>query len=181
MRPFGLESSTLPLSHCTKCIVNLRSIVRDWKCAILFVGLCHMLRCRCIGQLYQGPYKQVCVKFKDFSSTSKRLSYCFQGLKTNENTDLHVKILFLKCSTAWLKLSILENKYKIVVPLFGAAYPAPNKSTTILYWFRSPKTVLIPSVNGKIEGLFKDLSVFQVLYEANLNNKDFPRQSYIFK
>ena len=26
------------------------------------------------------------------------------------------------------------NKYKIVVPLFGAAYAAPNKSTTILYF-----------------------------------------------
>ena len=27
----------------------------------------------------------------------------------------------------------LEHKYKIVVPLFGAAYAAPNKGTTILY------------------------------------------------
>ena len=32
----------------------------------------------------QGSYRQVCVKFKDFSRTSKRLSYCFQGLKTYE-------------------------------------------------------------------------------------------------
>ena len=24
---------------------------------------------------------------------------------------------------------VLENKYKIVVPLFGAAYTAPNKGT----------------------------------------------------
>ena len=28
----------------------------------------------------QGSYRQVCVKFKDFSKTSKILSYCFQGL-----------------------------------------------------------------------------------------------------
>ena len=28
--------------------------------------------------------------------------------------------------------SVLENKYKIVVPLFGAAYAAPNKGTNIL-------------------------------------------------
>ena len=28
-----------------------------------------------------------------------------------------------------------ENEYKIVVPLFGAAYAAPNKGTTILYSF----------------------------------------------
>ena len=27
---------------------------------------------------------------------------------------------------------VLENKYKIVVPIFGAAYAAPNKGTTIL-------------------------------------------------
>ena len=28
---------------------------------------------------------------------------------------------------------VLENYYKIVVPLFGAAYAAPNIATTILY------------------------------------------------
>ena len=28
---------------------------------------------------------------------------------------------------------VLENYYKIVVPIFGAAYVAPNKGTTILY------------------------------------------------
>ena len=35
----------------------------------------------------QGSYRQVCVKLKDFSRTSKILSYCFQGLETYENTD----------------------------------------------------------------------------------------------
>ena len=28
---------------------------------------------------------------------------------------------------------VLENQYKIVVPLFGAAYAAPNKGTTICF------------------------------------------------
>ena len=28
---------------------------------------------------------------------------------------------------------VLENKYKIVVPIFGAAYAAPNKGTSTLY------------------------------------------------
>ena len=28
---------------------------------------------------------------------------------------------------------VLENQYKIVVPIFGAAYAAPNKGTTILH------------------------------------------------
>ena len=32
-------------------------------------------------------------------------------------------------STVFLR----SNQYKIVVPLFGAAYAAPNKGTTILY------------------------------------------------
>ena len=32
----------------------------------------------------QGSYRQDCVKFKEFSRTSKRLSYSFQGLKVNE-------------------------------------------------------------------------------------------------
>ena len=40
--------------------------------------------------------------------------------------------------------------------LFGAAYAAPNTGTTILYRFRSPKSLLNPPVNGKIQGLFKD-------------------------
>ena len=36
------------------------------------------------------------------------------------------------------------KQYKTVVPLFGVAYAAPNKGTTILYWERSG------SVNGYI-------------------------------
>ena len=28
---------------------------------------------------------------------------------------------------------VQENLYRIVVPIFGAAYAAPNKGTTILY------------------------------------------------
>ena len=61
-----------------------------------------------------------------------------------KNTDLNIKILLWKYWTALLKIYVLENKYKIVVPLFGAkykigvplfgaAYAAPNKDTTILY------------------------------------------------
>ena len=36
------------------------------------------------------------------------------------------------------------------MPLFGAAYGAPNKGTIILYIFRSPKTAMNPPVNGKV-------------------------------
>ena len=30
-----------------------------------------------------------------------------------------------------MEKSVLENKYKIVVPLFGVAYAAPNKGTKV--------------------------------------------------
>ena len=44
---------------------------------------------------------------------------------------------------------VLENEYKIAVPLFGAAYGA-----TILYLFRSLSTVLSPTENSRNQGLF---------------------------
>ena len=50
-----------------------------------------------------------------------------------KNTDLHVKILLLKCWIPLLKTLVLENQCKNVVPLFGAAYAAPNKGSTSLY------------------------------------------------
>ena len=57
------------------------------------------------------------------------------------------------------------------MPIFGAAYAyaAPNKGTTILYWLWSPKTVLNPPVNGKIQGLFKALECFSRLFQGKVN------------
>ena len=73
----------------------------------------------------------------------------------------------------------MENKYKIVVSIFGAAYAAPNKGTTILYLFRSLSTVLQKIVE------FKDfsrlLSDFPVLFKADLIFKDFSRKPSEFK
>ena len=57
------------------------------------------------------------------------------------------------------------------MPLFGAAYAAPNKGTTILYWFRSPKTVLYPPVNGKIQGLFNAFKYFTSTFQGKFNFK----------
>ena len=48
-----------------------------------------------------------------------------------KNTDLSVRILLQKCYTEIMQTLVLENKYKIGVPIFGAA--APNKGTSILY------------------------------------------------
>ena len=39
-----------------------------------------------------------------------------------KNTDLHIEILLQECETEIMKILVLENKYKIAVPLFGAAY-----------------------------------------------------------
>ena len=48
---------------------------------------------------------------------------------------------------------------QLAVPLFGAAYAAPNKGTPILYRFKSLSTVLNPTENNKIQKLFKVLRV----------------------
>ena len=55
------------------------------------------------------------------------------------------------------------------MPFFCAAYAAPNKGTTILYWFRSPKTVWNPPVNGKIQALSKDLEFFSSPFQGKFN------------
>ena len=53
-----------------------------------------------------------------------------------------------------------------MVPLFGAAYAAPNKGITILYWFRPPKSVLNPLANGKIQGLYKAFEDFSSTFQG---------------
>ena len=59
--------------------------------------------------------------------------------------DLSVRILLQKCWTEIMEKLALENKYTIVVSLFGAAHAAPNKDTAILYRFNSLSTVLSPT------------------------------------
>ena len=56
-----------------------------------------------------------------------------------------------------------------MVPLFGAAYAAQNKGTTILYWFRSENSVLNPPVKGKIQGLFKIFESFSSTFQGKVN------------
>ena len=60
-----------------------------------------------------------------------------------------------------MEKSVLENLYKIVVPLFGAAYAAPNKGTTIL----------------------NDLGLYQLCYglQKIVEFKDFSRFWVIFQ
>ena len=73
-----------------------------------------------------------------------------------------------------------ENQCKIMVPLFGAAYAAPNIGTTILYWFRPPKTLLKPLQMVKFKDFSRPLSVFSSTFQ-DIPFKDFSRQSCIFK
>ena len=61
-----------------------------------------------------------------------------------------------------MEKQVLENEYEIVVPLFGAAFAAPNKGITILYWFRSLSTVFSSTENKKKSRTFQGfLVIFQ--------------------
>ena len=64
---------------------------------------------------------------------------------------------------------VLENEYEIVVPLFGAAFAAPNKGTTILYWLRSLSTVLSSTKNSRIQGFFKAFEWFSSTFQGRFN------------
>ena len=55
------------------------------------------------------------------------------------------------------------------MPLFGEAYAAPNKGTTIKYWFRSPKTQLNPPANSKIQVLFEVFECFSSTFQVKFN------------
>ena len=50
-----------------------------------------------------------------------------------KNPDLSVRILLQKCLTEIMEKLVLENQDKIAVPLFGAAFAAPNKGKTVLF------------------------------------------------
>ena len=64
---------------------------------------------------------------------------------------------------------LLENEYEIDVPLFGAAFAAPNKGTTILYWFRSLSKVSSSTENRRIEVPFKAFEWFSSTFQGRFN------------
>ena len=49
-----------------------------------------------------------------------------------------------------MKTLVLESEYKFAAPIFGAAYAAPNYTDLGLL-----STVLSPTENSRIQGLFK--------------------------
>ena len=76
---------------------------------------------------------------------------------------------------------VLENWYKIVRHLFGAAYAVPNKGKTILYWFRYLLTLLSPTENLRIQALFKAFEWLSSTFKAYFIFKDFSRKPSKFK
>ena len=83
-----------------------------------------------------------------------------------KNTDLHIKILLLKCYSPLLKILVLENQCKIMVPLFGAAYAAPNKEPQFYTDLGLQITVLNPLANGKIQILFNAFECFSSTFQG---------------
>ena len=67
------------------------------------------------------------------------------------------------------------------MPLFGAAYAAPNIGTTILYWFSSLSTELSPTRNSRIRVLFKTFEWFSRTFQGRFNFKVFSRKPSNFK
>ena len=59
--------------------------------------------------------------------------------------------------------------HQIKAPQFYTEYAATNKGTTILYWFRPPKTVLNLPVNGKSQVLFKASECFSSTFQSKFN------------
>ena len=71
------------------------------------------------------------------------------------------------------------------MPLFGAALAAPNKGTTVLFWFRSLSTVLIPTENRRVQGRFMTFvwfsSTFQGIFNFERTFKVSPLNSSTFQ
>ena len=67
------------------------------------------------------------------------------------------------------------------MPLFGAAYAALNKGTTILYRFRSLSTVLSPTEIVEFKDYSRLLSDVPVLFKAELIFNDFSRKHFKIK
>ena len=53
------------------------------------------------------------------------------------------------------------------MPLFGVADAAPNKDTPISYWFSSLSTVLSPTENSRIQGVFNAFAWFSSTFQSS--------------
>ena len=55
------------------------------------------------------------------------------------------------------------------MPLFGAAFAAPNNGTKVLFWFRSLSTELNATENRGIQGLFKAFEWFSSTFQGRFS------------
>ena len=56
-------------------------------------------------------------------------------------------------------------------------HAAPHKGTTILYWFRSLSTVLSPTENSRIQGIFKAFEWFSSTFQGRFNHQGLFKQA----
>ena len=80
-----------------------------------------------------------------------------------------------------MKKLVLENKYKIVVPLFGAAFAAPNKGITILSDLDLYHQCLFLQKIEEFMDFSRPLYNFPELFKAYFIYKDFSRKPSKFK
>ena len=71
---------------------------------------------------------------------------------------------------------VLEYLYKIIVPLFGAAYAAPNKGTTIFIDLGLNQQCLVLQKIVEFKDFPRLLSNFPVLFKTDLTFNDFSRK-----
>ena len=102
--------------------------------------------------------------------------YYFKSVDTQQWRRQWRGTLDLCHTTGFIQASMSKIQW-----LFKGFLTAPNKVTSNLYWFRALSTVLSPTKNSRIEGLFKALSDFPVLFKADLIFKDFSRKPSKFK
>ena len=80
-----------------------------------------------------------------------------------------------------MEILVLENEYKIVVPLLGAAFAAPNKGTTIYTDLDLYQQCYVLQKIEEFKDFSRHLSDFPVLFKADLIFKDFSRKPSKFK
>ena len=83
-----------------------------------------------------------------------------------KNTDLSVKILQVSEMLDPENGDISKN---LLCLYLVQHYAAPNIGTTILYWFRYLSTVLSPTENSSIQGLFKAFGWFSSTFQGIFN------------
>ena len=91
----------------------------------------------CLFRLYKYNENQGSHRLEKYLDLERFLKKSLKVKSVFKSTGKSLKSLRKSLnSTVSVGLSTVDrhlNQYKIIVPLFGAAYAAPNKGTTVLY------------------------------------------------